>query len=71
MVDRTVKLPLCVRSGIRTAWLVVLEDDRILLHERPGPEGYRAVRELQRGDHLPLEALPGVELSVADVLGPR
>ena len=70
-IDRTVKLPLYARSGIRTAWLVVIEDDRILLHERPGPEGYRAVRELQRGDHRPLEALPGVELSVADVLGPR
>jgi Uma2 family endonuclease len=70
-VDRTVKLPLYARKGIPTAWLVLLEEDRILVHEQPGPEGYRAVRGRQRGDRLRLEALPGVDLPVADVLGPR
>jgi Uma2 family endonuclease len=69
-MDRTVKLPLYARSGIPTAWLVVLADDRILLHEGPGPDGYRVARELHRGDRLRLEAL-GIELSVADILGPR
>ena len=68
-IDRTVKLPLYARSGIPTAWLVVLEDDLIFLHEGPAPDRYRVVRELHRGDRLRLEAL-GVELSVTDILGP-
>ena len=67
--DRDVKLPLYARSGILEVWLVNLADEGVEIYRQPSPVGYRERRTVQRGDHLTPQALPGVDLAVADVLG--
>ena len=67
--DRTVKLPLYARSGIREAWLVDLATGSVEVSSNPSPEGYQRVRSIRRGDRLTLEAFPGLELAGDDLLG--
>ena len=67
--DREVKIPLYARAGIPEAWLVDLPGERILVCAEPTPDGYRRVRSVGRGEALAPAGLPGVELSVDDVLG--
>lgn len=69
--DRERKIPLYARAGIPEAWLVNLEGDTIELCREPSPEGYRDVRMAKRGGTLSPFRLPGVTLSVDEVLGPR
>ena len=67
--DRTVKLPLYARSGIRAAWLVDLATGSVEISSAPTPGGYQRVRSVQRGERLTLEAFPGLELAADDLLG--
>jgi Uma2 family endonuclease len=67
--DREVKLPLYAESGILEVWIIDLEHDRIEVYRSPGPDGYRAVRQVSRSEVLAPEAFPDVELSIADICG--
>jgi len=67
--DRTVKLLLYARAGIPEVWLVDLEGQLVEVHRNPGPGGYQDVLQLRRGQHLAVEALPGLTFSVNDILG--
>jgi Uma2 family endonuclease len=67
--DREVKLPLYAESGVPEVWIVDLEHDRIEVRRGPAPDGYRATRQVSRGDSLAPEAFPDIELSVSDLLG--
>lgn len=67
--DRTVKMPLYARAGIREAWLIDLAADRVEVYRRPSDEGYRDVRRLGRDQTLSAEAFPDVTLTVGDLLG--
>ena len=67
--DRRVKVPAYARSGVPEAWLLDLPGDRLEAHRDPGPEGYRDVRALARGERVAPEALPDLELSVDELLG--
>ncbi len=69
--DRDVKLPLYAAARIPEAWLVDLEHDVIEVHRHPGPEGYREVRTLGRGDTLAALLVATGAISVDEVLGPR
>lgn len=69
--DRDVKLPLYAAAGIPEAWLVDLAHDIIEVHRQPGPEGYREVRTLRRGETLDALLVPTGAISVDQVLGPR
>jgi len=69
--DREVKLPRYARAGIPEAWLVDLEHDVIEVHRQPGPEGYREVRTLRRGDTLAALLVATGAIAVDGVLGPR
>jgi Uma2 family endonuclease len=66
--DRGVKLPLYARSGVPEVWLVDLEAGRIEVHREPMAAGYCLTRRVFPGDRIAPEALPGLELAVADVL---
>jgi Uma2 family endonuclease len=67
--DRTVKLPLYARSGVREVWLVDLERGLIEVHRNPAASSYQDVQQLRRGQHLAAETLPELTLSVSDILG--
>ena len=68
--DRKVKSHLYARHEIREFWLLDLPGKVLEIYRRPGPDGYREVRRLRRGDSIALEAFPDVVFAVSDLLGP-
>jgi hypothetical protein len=67
--DRTRKVPVYARAGVREVWTVDLRGEAIEVHRAPGPEGYRNVQAVGRGRALAPEALPDLSLAVEDILG--
>lgn len=68
--DREVKLPLYAENGIREYWIVNLQEECLEVHRNPAVDGtYRDCRTLRRGEEIELLALPGVRVSVEQVLG--
>ncbi|HVC33433.1 MAG TPA: Uma2 family endonuclease [Chloroflexota bacterium] len=67
--DREVKLPLYARFGIPEVWLLDVENDAIVAHRDPSPDGYRTRLIVRRGASLAPLAFPGRELAVAEMLG--
>lgn len=67
--DRDVKVPRYAAGGIPEAWLVDLAGETIHVSAEPGPEGYRTVRQLGRGEVLRPVMLPGLEIRAEEVLG--
>ena len=67
--DRDVKIPLYAAAGISESWLVNLRADAIAVYREPGPDGYRSIRVLRRGDNIMPLRLPGVTFKVDDILG--
>jgi Uma2 family endonuclease len=66
--DRSVKLPMYARAGIRETWLIDLPQNRLEAYRQPTPEGYREMRWYSSGETLSPEALPELILSIDDVL---
>jgi Uma2 family endonuclease len=67
--DRDIKVRLYARAGIQETWLLDLPHERLDVFTNPTPQGYRVSRQLQRGERLTSEALPGASLLVDDMLG--
>jgi Uma2 family endonuclease len=67
--DRRVKAPLYAREGIREYWLLDLPAGLVEVYRQPGPNGYREVRRIHRGDSIAPEAFPDVLFAVSDLLG--
>ena len=67
--DREVKVPLYARHAIVEVWLVGLEAGLVEVYRGPTAQGYQIVSQLQRGQSLSSEALPGLELAVDEILG--
>jgi Uma2 family endonuclease len=67
--DRDVKISLYARAGVPEAWLVDLGADAIVVHRDPGPDGYRDVVTLTRGETLRPSLLPDTTIATDDVLG--
>jgi hypothetical protein len=67
--DRDIKVGLYARAGIPETWLVDLQSDRVEVFRHPTPQGYRASRQLRRGERLASQALPPVSFLVDDMLG--
>jgi Uma2 family endonuclease len=65
--DRTVKLELYARAGIRELWIVDLTTDLMLVHRGPSGGGYGSVVRVEAPAVLDVEALPGVTVPVAEV----
>jgi Uma2 family endonuclease len=67
--DRTRRIPLYGRAGIREAWLVDLPAQAVEVYRVPGPAGYGSVRTFGRGQILTPEAFADIRLPVDDILG--
>jgi Uma2 family endonuclease len=67
--DRRVKLPLYARHGIPEAWIVDLEERLVEVCREPGADGYAGITSVRPGSMLEPALLPGLSLSVADILG--
>ncbi len=67
--DRAVKVPIYARQGVVEVWLVDLAADVVHVHSDPRDGEYRTIRTLNSDDVLVPIAVPGVELTVAEVLG--
>lgn len=68
--DRGAKRAKYAEYGIPEVWIVAPEEGWVEVHRRPDVDRYAAVARHVRGQALAVEALPGVALTVADVLGP-
>lgn len=67
--DRRVKGKLYSEFGISEYWIVNLRAKVIEVHTSPEVEGYKLVRKLRADDPLDSPALPGLGLTVAEILG--
>ncbi len=67
--DRTVKLPLYARAGIREVWIVDLAAQWIETYHRPAGNGYEDMQRFTRGQSVAPQAFPDVRLSVDEILG--
>jgi Uma2 family endonuclease len=67
--DRDVKLPLYAAARIPEVWIVDLEAERITLCRAPSQDGYGDVTNASRGETISAQLLPGVTLTVDDILG--
>jgi Uma2 family endonuclease len=68
--DRGPKRAKYAEYGVPELWIVAPEEGWIEVHRRPDVDRYAAVTKHARGEALAVEALPGLALTVADVLGP-
>ncbi len=67
--DRAVKRPLYARAGIAEYWIVDLHGQAVEVCRAPTEHGYGSVVRLGRDKTLNIETLPGVTISVAELLG--
>ncbi len=67
--DRSVKLPLYARHGIREYWLVRLDTGTVEVYRGPGPDGYGVLRQVGPGEVLGIEGLPDAAVAASAVLG--
>ena len=67
--DRGVKLPLYAGAGISEFWLVDLPGQAIEVYTRPSGGEYRASRVARRGESLAVSNIPGLVLTIDDILG--
>jgi len=65
--DRTVKLELYARAGIKEVWIVDLTRDGVLVYRGPSGGAYGSVVRIEAPGELDVEGLPGVMISVGDV----
>ena len=67
--DRNVKLPLYAEAGIPEAWIVDLRGETVTRYSGPERGFYASVREHGPGNRVASETVPGLTLSVDEVLG--
>jgi Uma2 family endonuclease len=67
--DRNVKIPLYARSGIPEVWVVNLSKEIVEVYSVLRDGKYSECLEFKRGDVVNLYSLPGVTLTVDEILG--
>jgi Uma2 family endonuclease len=67
--DRMVKSRIYADHGIPAYWLVDLNLDAVVVHGEPAAGAYRARRTARRGQLLSVQAVPGLEFLVEEILG--
>ncbi len=67
--DRAVKVPLYARAGIAEFWLVDLVRNVVEIHSAPEQGSYSEMREFRRGERLSSGQMPGLVLSVEEIVG--
>ena len=67
--DREVKLPLYARAGVPEVWIVDLINERVHTYSQPTDEFYEDARSIGPGGSVSPRALPGLVISIHDILG--
>jgi Uma2 family endonuclease len=67
--DRSIKRPLYARAGIPEYWIVDLVAGEVEVCRQPGKSDYADVKPAGRGAVIEPALLPGVAISVSDLLG--
>ena len=67
--DRSVKIPLYARAGIREVWIVDIEAEVAEVYGEPRGPAYGRVERVGRGAQIAAGALPGLTVTVEDILG--
>jgi Uma2 family endonuclease len=67
--DRTKKIPMYARRGIREAWLVDLGAGTLEVYRDPGPDGYRTKTVLGPREEIRPELIDDIVVSVDEILG--
>lgn len=67
--DREVKVPLYAAAAVAEVWLVDLAAGAVTVYRQPAGRQYGQQRTMGRGQTLTPQALPGVQIAVADVIG--
>jgi len=67
--DRSIKRPLYARAGIVEYWIVNLTDGEVEVCRQPGNTDYSDVKLAGRGAVIEPSLLPGVAISVTELLG--
>jgi Uma2 family endonuclease len=67
--DRDVKTPQYAEAGIPETWLVDLHAETISVYRDPGPNGYRELVTIGRGELLRPRQLLDVEITADEILG--
>jgi len=65
--DRRVKLPLYAKAGVVETLIVDVQAQRVEAYRVPGSDGYREVQIHGVGEAVGVVAVPGVQLSVAEI----
>ena len=68
--DRTTKLALYARFGVREVWIVNLIDRQIEVYTGPGPAGYAARKDFKPGQAVPvvIDGRQAGQIAVDDIL---
>ncbi|MDQ2808287.1 MAG: Uma2 family endonuclease [Chloroflexota bacterium] len=66
--DQHIKLPVYAQAGIAEVWIVNLDADQVEIYSQPQGDAYTATRVVQRGETVPIGALPAVTLHADDIL---
>lgn len=68
--DRSVKLPLYARHGVREVWVIDLVGRALGIHRRPELGAYMVEWACTAADRVSPEALRDIEVDLAPILGP-
>jgi len=68
-IDRTVKVPLYARAGVREVWIIDLNANQIDVYRRPSSGSYLEHETVVHGGWLRPGGLPEFEVSLDTVLG--
>jgi Uma2 family endonuclease len=66
--DRRIKSRIYAAAGVPEYWVVDVADGTIEVRTKPGGDAYGEVRVVRRGEAIPLQAFPDVEIAVSDVV---
>ena len=69
--DQEVKMPKYAAAAIPELWVVDLNADRVWVYREPKDGSYTQIQAYERAQSLTIQALPGVSLTVDEVLGKR
>jgi Uma2 family endonuclease len=68
--DQVEKLPRYAAAGVPEVWIVNCQEDCVRQFAQPGPSAYGLQRAWRRGERIATSAVPGLQVTVDDVLGP-
>lgn len=65
--DRTIKMPLYGREGVRESWLVDINEQRVTVYRQPSPEGYRLIQIYTIEETIAPSLLPNITVVLREL----